>query len=84
VCRERWPCPPGRTHLADLAVTTPVAGGVWLRWCLNSARTDLVDEHPGELWARILGWYERQIQRGDAYRANRGMWRRWVRPSRQP
>lgn len=84
VCRERWPCPPARTHLADLALSTPRAGWVWLNWCHHAARTDLVDEHPGELRARMIGWYELVVRRGDAYRTNRGcIWMRWARPKRR-
>lgn len=80
LCPDRpcWPCPPARSHLADVAMVTPMSGWVWLHWVFGEARTDLPGEHIGVLRARMLGWYEHQVGRVAAYRSNRaGRWRRW-------
>lgn len=49
-----------------------------MAWCHTEARRDLVDERPGVIYERTLGWYLRQVARAEAYRGNRGNW--WRRP----
>lgn len=73
----QWPCAFARDHAAELARQTPVSGEVWLRWCATTA-AGVLEEHRDVVWARIVGWYLRQVDRVDAYRGNRGQW--WRRP----